>query len=100
MTADPDSAAEPRPEETVAEAEGASLGEAKWEAVKLLEPRFPGITAECVSFDVLAEPRMVKEFERQLRLNENVLRFLSTRVPLRPRARSKVQDVPEEVGSS
>ena len=24
---------------------------------------------------------MVKEFERQLRLNENVLRFLSTRVP-------------------
>jgi small subunit ribosomal protein S6 len=51
-------------------------------------------------FDVLAEPSMVKEFERQLRLNENVLRFLSTRVLLRPRTRSKVQDVPEEVGSS
>jgi ribosomal protein S6 len=26
---------------------------------------------------------MIKEFERQLRLNENVLRFLSTRVPIR-----------------
>jgi len=36
---------------------------------------------------VNAEPSMVKEFERQLRLNENVLRFLSTRVPVRKRAR-------------
>jgi ribosomal protein S6 len=26
---------------------------------------------------------MVKEFERQLRLNEKVIRFLSTRVPTR-----------------
>ena len=38
-------------------------------------------------FDVSAEPAMVKEFERQLRLNENVLRFLSTRVPIRKKAR-------------
>jgi small subunit ribosomal protein S6 len=52
-------------------------------------------------FEVSAEPSMVKEFERQLRLNENVLRFLSTRVPLRARARSaKAQEVPEEVASS
>ena len=36
---------------------------------------------------VSAEPSMVKEFERQLRLNENVLRFLSTRVPMRKKAR-------------
>jgi small subunit ribosomal protein S6 len=34
-------------------------------------------------FEALADPAMVKEFERQLRLNENVLRFLSTRVPTR-----------------
>jgi small subunit ribosomal protein S6 len=34
-------------------------------------------------FEASAEPSMVKEFERQLRLNENVLRFLSTRVPTR-----------------
>ena len=33
---------EPRPEELVAEAEGDSLGEAKWAAMKVLEPRFPG----------------------------------------------------------
>ena len=35
-----------------------------------------------------AEPAVVKEFERQLRLNEQVLRFLSTRIPVRKRARS------------
>src|SRR3954452_11799273 len=39
--------------ELTAEAEGATLGEAKWNAVKQLEPRFPGVTADCVSFEVL-----------------------------------------------
>jgi small subunit ribosomal protein S6 len=34
-------------------------------------------------FEASAEPATVKEFERQLRLNENVLRYLSTRVPVR-----------------
>jgi ribosomal protein S6 len=49
---------------------------------------------------VNAEPATIKEFERQLRLNENVLRFLSTRVPIRKRARSAkpTQEVLEEVG--
>ena len=49
-------------------------------------------------FEVSAEPSMVKEFERQVRLNENVLRFVSTRVPIRKKARpAKTQDVLEEV---
>jgi small subunit ribosomal protein S6 len=55
--------------------------------------------------EVSAEPLMVKEFERQLRLNDNVLRFLSTRVPVRRKARpAKTQEPPsgdnvlEEVG--
>jgi small subunit ribosomal protein S6 len=39
-------------------------------------------------FTVSVEPAMVKEFERQLRLNENVLRFLATRVPVRKKSRS------------
>ena len=42
-------------DELRAEAEGASLGEAKWNAVKQLEPRFPGVSADCVSFEVLDE---------------------------------------------
>jgi small subunit ribosomal protein S6 len=47
-------------------------------------------------FEAKAEPSMVKELERQLRLNDNVLRFLSTRVPTRSKkARSrKVQETP------
>jgi small subunit ribosomal protein S6 len=55
-------------------------------------------------FEVSAEPTMVKEFERQLRLNENVLRFLSTRVPIRRTRPAKTQEPPqgekvlEEVG--
>lgn len=48
-------------------------------------------------FEVSAEPATVKEFERQLRLNENVLRFLSTRVPVRKKARSAAKpQTPEE----
>jgi spoIIIJ-associated protein len=46
---------EPRPEELVAEAEGDTLGEAKWAAMKALEARFPGLTSDCVRFDVADE---------------------------------------------
>ena len=46
---------DPRPEDLSAEGEGDSLGEAKWAAMKELEPRFPGITAECVSFEVVED---------------------------------------------
>src|SRR5262245_17393628 len=35
-----------------------------------------------------AEPATIKEFERQLKLNEQVLRFLTTRIPVRKRVRS------------
>ena len=38
--------------------------------------------------ELTAEPPVMKEFERQLRLNEQVLRFVTTRVPVRKRARS------------
>jgi spoIIIJ-associated protein len=37
----------------VAESRGDSVGEAKWAAVKELESRFPGVTADCVNFEVL-----------------------------------------------
>jgi spoIIIJ-associated protein len=43
------------PNDLTAEAEGSSLGEAKWNAVKQLEPHFPGVTADCVTFEVLDE---------------------------------------------
>ena len=48
--------------------------------------------------DVSAEPAMVKEFERQLKLNESVLRFLSTQVPIRKRVRGKQPEASPSVG--
>jgi ribosomal protein S6 len=50
--------------------------------------------------ELAAEPAAIKEFERQLRLNEQVLRFVTTRVPVRKRARSAAKaetPVAEEV---
>jgi spoIIIJ-associated protein len=47
---------EPRSEELSAEGEGDTVGEAKWAAMKELEPRFPGITADSVGFEVIEEP--------------------------------------------
>src|SRR3954454_24951693 len=38
-----------------AEGEGKSLGEAKWSAIRALEPEFPGIDAGDVEFEVVDE---------------------------------------------
>jgi spoIIIJ-associated protein len=40
-------------ESLTAEGKGASVGEAKWSAIKALEPEFPGIEADDVEFEVL-----------------------------------------------
>ena len=44
-----------------------------------------------------ATPAVVKEFERQLGLNEQVLRSLSTRIPPRKRVRSAPKQPPAAV---
>jgi spoIIIJ-associated protein len=43
-------------DDPAADGEGDTLGEAKWSAMKELERRFPGLTADCVRFSVLEEP--------------------------------------------
>ena len=49
--------------------------------------------------EVSAEPGTVKEFERQLKLNESVLRFLSTRAPAQKKAEpAQTPEVLEEAG--
>ena len=55
MGADADSQMDLPADDLSAVAEGETLGEAKWEVMKHLEPRFPGVTAECVRFEVVAE---------------------------------------------
>ena len=53
MHAGSDSHADARSDDLAIEGEGETLGEAKWSAMKALEPRFPGITADCVRFEVV-----------------------------------------------
>jgi spoIIIJ-associated protein len=45
----------PATDQGVSEAEGATVGEAKWAAAKALERRFPGIVADDIRFEVLAD---------------------------------------------
>jgi spoIIIJ-associated protein len=49
----PAMASEENGEGLTAEGEGASVGEAKWSAIRALEPRFPGVEAEHLEFEVL-----------------------------------------------
>src|SRR2546423_9887848 len=41
--------------ENTAEGRGANVGEAKWNAVKELEQRFPGLTSDSVAFEVIED---------------------------------------------
>jgi spoIIIJ-associated protein len=81
------------------EAEGNGVGEAKWNALKQLEPRFPGITAECVKFVVVSEgadgpARVVGE------VDEETWREVATTLPDEPveRLRALVIRVVQELG--
>lgn len=47
------SAIDSDPASSRAEGSGDSVGEAKWAVMKELEPRFPGITSDCVEFEVV-----------------------------------------------
>jgi spoIIIJ-associated protein len=81
------------------EAEGNGLGEAKWNALKQLEPRFPGVTAECVSFVVVSDgsdgpARVVGE------VDEDAWRTAATTLPDEPaeRLRALVIRIVHELG--
>lgn len=83
------------------EAEGIGVGEAKWNALKLLEPRFSGITAECVAFVVVADgtdgpARVVGE------VDEDSWREAATTLPEEPaeRLRALVIRIVHELGLS
>jgi spoIIIJ-associated protein len=91
---------EPRPEELVAEAEGESLGEAKWEAMKALEPRFPGITAECVRFEVAEEPSPERAARVRASVELDAWRAAAESIPEEPaeRVRAVVARVVQALG--
>jgi spoIIIJ-associated protein len=71
-------------EELTAEGEGDTVGEAKWAAMKELEPRFPGITAEHVSFDVVEEPEGGGAARVRAEVDEDAWREAAEEMPEEP----------------
>jgi spoIIIJ-associated protein len=81
------------------EGRGATVGEAKWAAMKELEPRFPGITADCVRFEVVEEPADGAAVVRA-EVDEEAWRETAERVPEEPaeRVRAVVGRVVQALG--
>jgi spoIIIJ-associated protein len=88
-------------EELSVEAVGETLGEAKWAAMKELEPRFPGITADCVRFEVMEEPGPDGGTARvRAEVDEDAWRDAAGVIPEEPaeRVRALVARVVHELG--
>jgi spoIIIJ-associated protein len=87
-------------EELSVEAVGETLGEAKWAAMKELEPRFPGITAECVRFEVVEEPGEDGSARVRAEVDEDAWREAAEAIPEEPaeRVRALVARVVHELG--
>jgi spoIIIJ-associated protein len=81
-----------------AEGAGKTLGEAKWAAMKELEPRFPGITADCVRFEVVDE----RDGDARVRaeVDEDAWREAAETIPEEPaeRVRAVVGRIVHAVG--
>jgi spoIIIJ-associated protein len=87
-------------EELTVEASGESLGEAKWAAMKELEPRFPGITAECVHFEVMEQPEAGGTARVRAEVDEDAWRDAAELIPEEPveRVRALVGRVVHALG--
>ena len=72
---------EPRPDELVAEGEGDTLGEAKWAAMKALEGRFPGLTADCVRFDIAEDGASEEPARVRAEVNVEAWRAVAEKIP-------------------
>ena len=91
---------EERRDDPVAEGEGESLGEAKWAAMKELEPRFPGITSEAVRFEVVEEPAGDREARVRAEVDVESWQRVAQELPEEPaeRVRSVVARVVQGLG--
>ncbi|MGH2714869.1 MAG: KH domain-containing protein [Thermoleophilaceae bacterium] len=87
-------------EDLSVEASGESLGEAKWSAMKQLEPRFPGITAECVRFEVVEAPEAGGTARVRAEVDEDAWRDAAELIPEEPveRVRAVVGRVVHALG--
>jgi spoIIIJ-associated protein len=84
----------------IAEADGATLGEAKWEAIKLLEPDFPGVSGDHVRFEVLSEGGDDTPARVRAEVDEPTWRAAAMEVPEEPaeRVRAVVSRVTAALG--
>ena len=74
-------------EELVAEGQGDTLGEAKWAAMKELETRFPGLTADCVRFDVAEDGGADAPARVRAEVDEEAWRAAAETIPDEPSER-------------
>jgi spoIIIJ-associated protein len=86
--------------EPVAEGEGDTLGEAKWSAMKELELRYPGLSADCVRFVVLDEPSADKPAKVSGEVDVEAWERIADLVPEEPaeRVRTVVARVVQGLG--
>jgi spoIIIJ-associated protein len=84
----------------VVEGVGDTLGEAKWTAVKRLEPRYPGITGDCVRFTVVTEPGDGVQARVRAEVDEAAWREVADSIPEEPaeRVRAVVARVVHALG--
>ncbi len=75
------------PQDLRAEAAAESVGEAKWAAMKELEPRFPGVTADCVSFEVVQEPADGEPARVRAEVDPEAWRRVAVEIPDEPAER-------------
>jgi spoIIIJ-associated protein len=87
-------------DELVAEGSGDTLGEAKWAAMKELEARFPGLTQDCVRFDVEADGEADGPAHVRAEVDEEAWRAAAGRIPEEPaeRVRALVARVVNALG--
>jgi spoIIIJ-associated protein len=87
-------------EELVAEGTGDTLGEAKWAAMKELEARFPGLTQDCVKFDVAEDGEADGPARVRAEVDEEAWRATAEQIPDEPaeRVRALVARVVNALG--
>jgi spoIIIJ-associated protein len=73
--------------DTVAEGRGDTLGEAKWAAMKELEVRFPGLTQDCVRFEVEEDGGSDGPSHVRAEVDEDAWRDAAEVIPDEPRER-------------
>jgi spoIIIJ-associated protein len=87
-------------DELVAEGSGDTLGEAKWAAMKELETRFPGLTQDCVRFDVAEDGEADGPARVRAEVDQDAWRAAAERIPDEPaeRVRALVARVVNALG--